>query len=300
MPAPGIQRTAVLTILSCLAGAGSAGAAEPGPRNWPCSRCADLSGWEFDITAGPAYGDPDDYRFGDYTGIDDTGVYPFSDFSGSYRGSDASYLLFEGYTRSADASAVFVKGGVQSRYELRASYQTLPRRLYDTTLSPYNGSGGTSLTLPADWVRGSTTRQMTRLNETLRPVTIGRDWTVVGLGFDIEPGRRWEFSTDYTRREQRGTARSAGAFLFSATEFVAPVDYSTDDLEIALRYSAETWQTSLTYFGSIFRNDNASLSFANPYIGINGADAGQLALPPGNESHQLRRPAPPCCRRAPR
>ena len=41
----------------------------------------------------------------------------------------------------------------------------------------------------------------------------------------------------------------------------------------------------MTYYGSYFDNGNAALGWENPFLGP--TDAGQLALPPDNESHQL-------------
>jgi len=262
-------------------------AAEPDTSSWLCERCIGASGWELDIEAGPAWVADDVYRFGDYSGLDEKGTYLFGDFIGSYRDDDANYFAFEGYTRSKDATALFVKGGKQSLYELRASYQAIPRRIFATTATPYGGTGTSNLTLPTSWVRAPTTGQMTALADTLQPINIGWDWNIYGLGFDIKPGERWQFTTDYTRREREGVSRSAGAFYFDAVEFAAPVKYTTDDLEMALSYNSDNWQTSMRYFGSVFKNDNSSLTFANPYLAISGADTGQLALPPGNESHQL-------------
>ena len=256
-------------------------------RGWLCERCPSSSGWELDIEAGPAIVTDDAYNFGDYTGLDKKGGYLFSDFYGRYRNDKADYLIFEGYTRSKDAAALFLKGGKQSLYEVRASYQAIPRRIFNTTATPYQGSGSDTLTLPSGWTRAPSTAGMTDLNASLAPINIGRDWNIYGLGFDLKPGQRWKLSTDFTRRERKGINRSAGSFLFNATEFAAPVDYQTDDLEMALAYTADKWQTSLSYFGSVFKNENSELQWDNPYTSAAGADTGQLALPPGNESHQL-------------
>jgi MtrB/PioB family decaheme-associated outer membrane protein len=170
---------------------------------------------------------------------------------------------------------------------LRASYQSIPRRVFDTTVTPYLGNGTAQLTLPSNWVRAPTTGQMTALAATAAPVAIGWDWDIYGFGFDVSPAQRWNLRADFTRREREGLARSSGSFVFSAVEFAAPVDYATDDLEVDLSYSADIWQASLTYFGSVFSNGNDSLTWDNPYTSSSGADTGQLALSPDNESHQV-------------
>jgi len=125
------------------------------------------------------------------------------------------------------------------------------------------------------------------LADTATPVLIGWDRDIYGLGFDLSPTQRWKLRVDYTRQEREGMNRSSGSFLFNAVEFANPIDYASDDLEVALNYSADTWQIGVTYFGSVFKNDISSLTWDNPYTALPGVDTGQLALPPDNESHQV-------------
>jgi MtrB/PioB family decaheme-associated outer membrane protein len=255
--------------------------------DWTCRTCPDATGWDVDIDFGPAYVNDDAFAFGNYTGLDEKGGYVLGNVLGSYRDDEANYFRFEGYSRGENSSALFLEGGKQSLYELRASYQAIPRRVFDTSVTPYLGNGTDTLTLPAGWVRAPTTQTMTSLAGAAAPVNIGWDWDIYGLGFDLSPGQRWRFGVDYTRREKKGQARSAASFRFSAAEFASPIDTTTDDLEVALRFAADKWQTSLTYFGSLFRNQNSSLTWDNAYTAAPGVDTGRLALPPDNESHQV-------------
>jgi len=266
---------------------GFAQAQESISQNWNCDSCPLSDGWEWDIKGGPAYLADDAFRFGDYTSLDEKGLYLFGDVFGRYWGTDASYLVFEGYARGMDSSALFFKGGKQGLYEVRASYQAIPRRFFDTTVTPYAGVGTAHLTLPASWVRAPTTQQMTELDNASAPVSIGWDWDIFGLGFDYKPAQQWKVSADYTRRAREGLQRSSGSFWYNASEFAAPIDYVTDDLELVVNYAADTWQASATYFGSVFSNANSSLTWDNAFTAPPGADAGQLALPPDNSSHQL-------------
>jgi len=266
---------------------GVAQAEEPATEGWTCQHCPSAAGWELDIEGGPAWVNEDAFRFGNDTGLDEQGIYLFGDLFARYWSEDAGYLVFEGYARGPDSTALFVKGGKQSVYELRASYQAIPSRIFDTTVTPYDGNGTSRLTLPTNWVRAPTTDQMTALTGTVAPIAIGWDRDIYGLGFDVSPTQRLKLRVDYKRQEREGLGRSSGSFFFNAVEFAAPIDYATDDLEVALNYSADTWQTSLTYFGSMFSNDNSSLTWDNPYTSAQGIDTGQLAQPPDNESHQV-------------
>jgi MtrB/PioB family decaheme-associated outer membrane protein len=273
-------------ILLALSGLPVAAFSQDAPSlDWPCESCALSDGWEWDIEVGPAYLADDAFRYGDYTGLDEKGVYLFGDVFGRFWGEGASYMTFEGYMRGIDSSALFFRGGKQSKYEVRASYQSIPRRFFNETVTPY--SGVASLALPSNWVRAPSTQQMTELSDSSAPVEIGWDWDIFGLGVDYKPAQQWKLSADYARREREGLKRVAGSFSFNAAEFVAPVDYTTDDLQLSATYAAESWQASATYFGSVFSNANDSLTWDNAYSWPAGANTGQLALPPDNTSHQL-------------
>ena len=256
-------------------------------QDWSCQQCSSVTGWELDIEAGPAYINDDAYHFGDYTGVDEEGVNLLGDVFGRYWDEEARYVNFEGFSRGADAGAFFIEGGKQSAYEVRASYKAIPRRFFDSTVTPYTGNGTDNLTLPSDWVRAPTTQQMTALDSTAKSVEIKRDWDIYSFGFDTSPTQNWDFRFDYTRREREGQNISSGSYLFSAAEFTTPVDDYTDEFEVALNYSTDWWQTSITYFGSIFNNENSDLTWDSPYSSGVGADSGQMALAPDNSSHQI-------------
>ena len=178
-----------------------------------CRTCPSGAGWEVDIEGGPAYLSDDAFAFGNYTGFDQKGWYLLSDFFGRYWGENANYVVLEGSLGTPDANKLFVRGGRQSLYELRFSFVQIPRRVFDTSSTPYQGNGRDQLSLPASWVRAPTTQQMTALQSTLEPVPIGWDWDVVRLGFDLSPTQRWKINTDYTRTERTGLRRSSGQFF---------------------------------------------------------------------------------------
>ena len=257
------------------------------PVGWNCSSCLAAEGWDLDVKAGGVYSNEDSFEFGDYTGRDDDGFYLSGDVLALYRDDEGKYVNLEGFVYSGDSLAFFLEGGRQGQYELRASYQAIPRRLFDETLTPYRGNGSDNLTLPAGWVRAPNTAGMTAFDTTAKPVKIERDWDVYGLGVDYSPASNWKLRADYKRTEKEGQRRSAGSFGFSAVEFAEPIDYTSDDLELELSYGGGWWQSSLSYYGSIFSNDDESLRWDNAYTSGAGADEGELALAPDNESHQL-------------
>ena len=257
------------------------------PSDWQCNSCLAAEGWDVDLKIGTIYSDEDSFEFGDYTGLDDDGFYVLGDVLALYRDNEGGYVNLEGYAHSGDSLGFFLEGGQQGSYELRASYQAIPRRLFDETLTPYRGNGSDTLSLPAGWVRAPNTAGMTAFDTTARPVKIEWDWDVYGFGVDYKPASNMKLRADYTRTEKEGQRRSSGSFGFSAVEFAKPVDYTSDDLELEIAYGADWWQTSLTYYGSVFKNDDDSLRWDNAYTSGAGTDAGELALAPDNESHQI-------------
>jgi MtrB/PioB family decaheme-associated outer membrane protein len=265
-------------------------AQEAEPAEGECPLCVPSAGWELDTTFGPGYVTDDAYKFGDYTGLGEKGGYLFGDVFARWRGKNGGYSRLEGYRLGQDSRALFFEGGKQSRYELRAFYQEIPRRIYDTTQTPFLGVGTDDLTLPPGWVRGGTTQGMTALDASLQPVKIEEDWKVAGAGFTIRPATRWAFDVDYRRQEREGQGSQGGSFFFNASQLIRPIDYSTDQLDAKVGYAAHRWQLNLTYAGSVFKNENESLTWQNPYTPLPGAgtqDEGELAQPPDNQAHYI-------------
>ena len=264
-----------------------ASADEPDTSLWACELCAPSNGWEIDVEAGPGYVSSDGFRFGDYTGLDD-GFHLLGNVFARYWGEDAHYMRLDGYRLGLDSRAFFLEGGKLSRYQVRASYQGIPRRIFDTTSTPYSGNGSDRLTLPADWVRAPSTQGMTELDSSLQEVDIERKWDIYSAGLTFTPVTHWAFDVNYRRQDREGKDIYAGSFFFNAAEFTEPVDYNTDELEASAAYNTDRWQLRLSYFGSFFDNNNSSLTWDNAYSPqAPGADTGQMALPPDNRANQL-------------
>jgi MtrB/PioB family decaheme-associated outer membrane protein len=252
-----------------------------------CELCASSAGWELDISLGPAYVSDDSFRFGDYTGLENKGFYLFGDVFARHWGENAEFIRLDAYRLGTDSRALFIEGGKQGLYKLRASYQGIPRRIYDTTFTPYQ-SDGSSLRLPSDWVRAPSTQGMTQLDSSLKQVKIKRDWDIYNAGIEFTPASHWKFDVNFKRQERSGNTISSGAFFLDAVEFSSPVKDSSNEMEASIAYSEKTWQASLNFTGSFFSNDNANIELDNPYSAQTaGADTGNLALAPNNDAQQI-------------
>ena len=253
--------------------------------DWPCSRCPEPAGLEIDFDAGLAAVTDDAFRFGNITGLEEDGPALLGDLFARYRDDRANYFLLDGYLRGENALGLFARGGRQGLFELRASYQEIPRRRFGGTSTPYRGSDDQRL--PAGWVAGSTTGQMAALGDSLRSEPIASDLDVLGLGLSWEPASDWDLQVDYARRQEQGRARWGASFLFNAIELAAPVDQVTDNLDASIGFTRERWQLRLAYFGSTYENRQQRLRWENAYSVPFGVDVGEAQPAPDNEAHQL-------------
>ncbi|TNF83231.1 MAG: MtrB/PioB family decaheme-associated outer membrane protein [Gammaproteobacteria bacterium] len=281
-----IVRASTFVALLSLMSAGAL-AEQADTAGWSCTLCDQGRGWDLDLGLAPAYVADDAFRFGDYSGMDEEGVYLTGDVAANYVDERARYLRLDGFTSSPDFTGLFLSTGRQGAWEFRGAYQAIPRRFFDTTMTPYSGNGSGILTLPEDWVRAPTTELMTSLDDNLTPVEIERDLDLWKLGATIKPSARWRVDVDYRRQEKKGVNLGSGSVLYSAAELARPIDYTTDDLELAFRFNGEGWETSLSYLGSYFDNGEETLTWENAFSSGLGTDAGSKTLAPDNELHQL-------------
>ncbi|UCH53078.1 MAG: MtrB/PioB family decaheme-associated outer membrane protein [Pseudomonadota bacterium] len=254
---------------------------------WVCKFCAFPKGWSGEFELGAAYVSDDSYKFSEYTGLE-KGGYAVGNATARYNDAEkATYWDLYATDLGFPYRAIEVEGGKQGTYKLFLKYSELPHNISDSARTPFGGTGGDSLVLPPGWVRAGSTGGMTALSSSLQDVNIDSTRKRVGLGLTL-PVRDWEYGLNAKHETREGTKRMAGAFLFSGAQFVAPVDYTTDDLEAAASYAGRKTQVKFAYQYSAFRNSNDALTWQNPFTALfTGADAGQLALPPDNQFHQL-------------
>lgn len=255
---------------------------------WTCKYCPFEEGFNLTANLGAGYVSDDSAKFGEYTGLNEQGAYGVADADGRYRSKDGLWLDLSAVDLGLDSRYIGVEGGRQGQYEAHLSYKQLPHNISDTTLSPFIGFGTTSLTLPSNWVPGGTTGAMPALDASLRGVDFETERRLFDLGASLTPVRHWAFAVNVRHEEKTGTRGTGGSFVFNDSRLPMPVDYKTDQFDAFAAYSIARFQARIAYYGSIFKNEDAALIWANPYVPLaNGGTAGQLALAPDNEFHQL-------------
>ncbi|HSB24684.1 MAG TPA: MtrB/PioB family decaheme-associated outer membrane protein [Burkholderiaceae bacterium] len=253
---------------------------------WKCESCPfEKEGRSGSVDVGVIGVSDDSQKFGDYTGLNQQGAYLGLGGSVRYRGENGVYGRLEANDLGLDTRSIYFDGGREGSYTLKLGYAEIPRFSADGAKTPFLGVGGSTLTLPGGFPAADTASMP--LATTLQPVDIEskRHRFDAGLGWLF--GEQWSTQLTYRRDVRDGLQRIAGSFFSSASQLAMPLDQTTDQLEASAMYATKRLQATVAYQLSVFRNDDPSLTWSNPFIAINGGDTGQLALPPGNQFHQL-------------
>jgi MtrB/PioB family decaheme-associated outer membrane protein len=263
-------------------------------------------------------------KFGEYNGLDDTGGYGIGNFN--VRGGNA-YDGKDGVNRwevkGADLGTTSreLSGTVtnQGQWSLGVSYDELRRHITDTYQTPFQGSmGGNNFVLPdifgvidanhAD-PAGTGTQGMTATQKALfhtENVYTGRKNTSFSAGYIFDP--QWSAQFDYNRLNQSGAKLIGISFSPDAagngageniTTLMNPTNYRTDTYNLALNWNGENGHLTASYFASLFKDENSSVSWANPFVNTSpgpsttGDPVGgpypvnTFATAPSNDFHQL-------------
>jgi MtrB/PioB family decaheme-associated outer membrane protein len=255
---------------------------------WQCKFCAYETGSSGYVDAGIGYLSQDSFKFGEYTGLTDKGTYFVGDALYGYRDKNGHYLDLDARNLGLESRSLDLQGGKQGKYELFLNYQELPHFISDSAMTIFNGSGSDNLTLPSGWVRQPDLATLSsQVSANLQQEDLKTKREILGLGARFFPGSRWQTTIKGRHETKEGTRAIAGTFFFNSSQFVQPVDYVTDELDVSATYSGQRLKARFAYYGSMFSNSDNSLTWQNPYISGVGADAGQLALPPDNSFNQL-------------
>ncbi|MCW5657565.1 MAG: MtrB/PioB family decaheme-associated outer membrane protein [Burkholderiaceae bacterium] len=276
-----------LAALGALSSAACVALAAPDTSQWKCETCPfEKEGRSGSVDAGVIGVSDDSQKFGDYTGLDRKGAYLGLGGRVRYRGGNGVYGTLEASDLGLGTRSVEFDGGREGLYTLRLGYAEIPRRQADGAMTPYLGVGGARLTLPGGFPAVDTASMP--LASTLQSVDVSSKRSRFDAGFAWTAGEEWSTQLSYRRDLRDGLQRIGGSFFIAnASQWVAPLDHTTDQLEVSATYGSQRLQATLAYQVSLFRNGEASLTWSNPFNPINGAAAGQLALAPDNQFHQI-------------
>lgn len=258
-----------------------------------------------EIEIGAAWASEDSFKFGEFSGIKDKGAFITGNFRiqrrDPYDGDGAEYWTLTGTNLGLASRSLGFEYGHQGSFAIRASYDQIPKFLFDDARTPYElQGGGTNLVLPAGWIPSD--RNVTllpNLDANLQDVNIGHNRKKFGGGFTWNFYKNWKLKSDFSRELKEGTRTIAAIFGSNGGNPAGalvpdPVDYETDNFDLAISYAGKKSQFALAYNLSVFRDNLTSLTFDNPFDSTRySADVnfpngrGRLALPPDNKAHRI-------------
>jgi MtrB/PioB family decaheme-associated outer membrane protein len=280
------NKSKLLLALGTFALAPAAYAQAVDTSDWACEYCPFEQGHQGDYEVGATNVGDDSAYFGNATGYDEEGTYANVDGEGSYAG-DTQRLRWMLEDLGLESRVAEIEGGRPGTFDYNLAWRQLPRRQFDTTSTVFTQSGDDTLLLPSGWVDAPLTSGMTALNSSLASRSIESDRSVLEIGGRYLPTKRFSFSADYRRQERDGLKIYGGSTFTNASLLPMPFDYTTDEVDIGLRYNGDNSFVSLSWYLSDFQNENLALRWENPFTPSPGADTLGMAQAPDSEFSQI-------------
>jgi MtrB/PioB family decaheme-associated outer membrane protein len=254
----------------------------------------------FDI--GATVVDSSSTKFGEYNGLNDSGLYLLGNFN--VRGGDAygmgsgtTYIEASGNNLGTTSRDLGLRVTDQGLWNAGVTYDELRHYTTEGFQTPFLGAIGSNVfTLPPSFgvINTTTTNVNGVLNstnkgtQTLTPTQLAayhgedvysqRENTGVSFGYHFNP--EWGVKFDYKRLDQSGAKligsgtdaynlSSAGGFNYGGERIAIlmnPTEYSTDTFNMALNWTGKQGFVSIAYYGSLFHDDFAGISWSNPYV----------------------------------
>lgn len=266
---------------------------------WPELRPADDGDWQYSLSlAAGVLGvsdAPGPASFREYGDWDDGFILNRFDAFAMNPRTSHYFGIYGGSTGRSD-QYVQASAGKYGQYNLMLAFDSIPHVFTTNARVLWEGAGADYLALPAPLAPGgnSVADVLSALQITgASTLALEREKAQVALTFS--PSRMLKVAASGSMEWREGSRPFGGGFNYpgfgQVTEIVEPVDYVTNQVDIGLAYTGETYQGSLAYAGSYFSNRNGSLTWENPGltpIPLLTPSQGRYALAPDNQFHSLR------------
>jgi MtrB/PioB family decaheme-associated outer membrane protein len=270
------------------ASATDAAAGNAASRGWQCALCPAPVGWSGEVDAGGGRVSDSSLKFGDYRGLEEEGGFAALDGEARYRGEDGRFLDLLVRDLGIDSRSVKLRGGERGRYAVELAYRETPKYRGFGAATVYLGAGGNELALPADWQAAANTSDMGSLAASLRPAELEIARKTLDAGLQWRLGPRWSYNLALQHQRKEGTRPfGAGVFTIHSSHFPAPVDFSTNRLEMGLAFAGQAAHWRLGFTGSEFDNAHSSVTWPNPFTAIPGTERLRASLEPDNRYYQF-------------
>ena len=264
------------------------------------------------IELGVGYTSEDDLKFGEYNGLENDGVHAIGnidirkhsvigdgvndywELSGTNLGVDSRSLYGE-YSHDG----TYGQFGSNSGYSIHVMYDQIPHNQFKG-LTPFDGAGTATQTLPANWVAGSGTDDLVNLITDLKTIKVDTERKRYGGGVTWDITDHWKLKADYRHENKEGSDPIGAIFGSSGgnpkgSVIARDIDFEMDEFAGSISYNNGTYQHILSYTLSMFNNNNSALRFDNPFNnsgwapGSNFSDGavGQMGYEPDNEAFTI-------------
>lgn len=274
----------IVLALICL----PAAADDPDTSAWVCEFCPFEDGYTAGYSVGVTQVSDDSAYIGDATGYDKEGSYVNLDGHGRYV-ADRIRMSWLAEDLGLDSRYVQLLGGRPGAYDFEISWRQIPRRQFDTTRSVFTEDAPGGLSLPNSWVRAPVTSGFAALAGSLGQRPIESDRSVLDAGGRYFISDSLSLSANY-RRQQRDGVKLMGAPTFTNSSILPmPFDYSTEAVDVGLRYQQGSVFASLGWYLSDFESEYSSVRWQQPFSfsAPLGTDVLALAQAPDNRFQQL-------------
>lgn len=201
----------------------------------------------------------------------------------------------------------FLRSSKAGRYYFLFEWDQLPHVFSNNGRSLFGGNRGGNLTIPSV-VRSTletaaapaspdTATIRTTINQNARDIDLRMRQDTARTGFRYTPAPEWDFRLGYAFTQKNGSrpfganTRTNTTSPFNTVEIPEPIDYETHDITAGAEYASDWGSIGLSYVGSIFGNDNASVTWDNPFRTTDsltlGPARGRHALSPDNMAHNV-------------
>lgn len=252
---------------------------------WVCEFCPFDDSYRGDYQVGATNVSDDSAYFGDATGYDEEGVYANLSGDGSFS-SDSHRVHWTLEDLGLDSRYAALAGGQPGKFDYSLSYREIPRRQYYDTSTIFNASGNT-LSLPSGWVRAPQTTGFSSLSSSSARRAIESDRSTLAIRGRYLPFDRLSVTAEYRQRQHDGVKIQAGSSFTTASLFPMPFDYTTDEVDIGLRYRGDNSFVSLRWYLSDFESSSLATIWENPFTAAAGAETSALAQAPDNRFQSL-------------
>jgi MtrB/PioB family decaheme-associated outer membrane protein len=258
-----------------------------------------------------------DAKFGEYNGHDNDGTYGIGNFDlrggSAYNSDGVTRWRVTGSDMGLDTRNLNAQFGEQGKFSINFGYDELVHNISDSYMTPYNGAGSSTLTLPDNWethkltcangvlgnqgntnfggvsnatvgtkgcgnyyLSGNTSNAVTANALALTGAELA-DFHQVdlyterkkyqgGLTFEISP--QWQISGNASHETKKGVMALGQAFGGGTSAQVtvpSPIDYTTNQFDLALAFTGDKMFAKLAGYASIFDNKKSAVTVENPW-----------------------------------